>query len=52
MAAAQLGIGEGFSYEVAATLRGFYEVLTRLTNREAVISFLSRYEEHLSEFYG
>ena len=52
VAAAKFRVFEGFRYEVAATLRGFYEVLARLTNREAVISFLSRYEEHLSKFYG
>ena len=52
MAAAEFGIGEGFGYEGAATLRGLHEVFAALTNGEAVTPFLSGYEEHLSGFSG
>ena len=52
MASAQLGVGEGFGYERAATLRRFYEVFAALTNGEAVSPLLSGYEEHFSGFFG
>jgi hypothetical protein len=52
MASAEFGIGEGFGYEWAATLRSLYEVFAALTNSEAIIPLLSGYEEHLSGFFG
>ena len=52
MAAAQLGVGEGFGYERAATLRGLYEVFAALANSEAISPLLSGYEEHLLRFFG
>ena len=52
MAAAEFGIGEGFGYEGAATLRRLYEVFAALANSEAVTPLLSGYEEHSSGFFG
>lgn len=52
MAAAQLRIGEGFRYEVSATLRGLYEVFAALANGEAISPLLSGYEEHSLRFFG
>lgn len=52
MAAAQLGIGEGFRYQGATTLRGLYEVFAALANGEAVSPLLSGYEEHFLRFFG
>lgn len=52
MAAAQLGIGKGFRYQGATTLRGLYEVFAALANSEAVSPLLSGYEEHSSGFFG
>ena len=52
MAAAQLGVGEGFRYQEATTLRGLYEVFAVLANGEAISPLLSGYEEHSSRFFG
>ena len=52
MAPAQRRMREGFGYEVAATLRGIYEMLAGFADVEAVIPLLSGYEEHSSGFFG
>lgn len=52
MAAAEFGVCKGFLYEVAATLGSLYEVFAGFADGEAVIPFLSGYEEHLSRFFG
>ena len=52
MAAAELGVGEGFRYEVSATFRGLYEVFAALANSEAISPLLSGYEEHSLRFFG
>ena len=52
MAAAELGVREGFGYQGAATLRGLYEVFAALANGEAISPLLSGYEEHSSGFFG
>ncbi len=52
MAAAELGVGEGFRYQGAATLRRLHEVFAAFAYREAVTPLLSGYEEHLSGFFG
>ena len=52
MAAAELGVGEGFRYQGATTLRGFYKVFAALANSEAISPLLSGYEEHSSRFFG
>lgn len=52
MAAAELGVGKGFRYQGAATLRGLYEVFAALANGEAISPLLSGYEEHSSGFFG
>ena len=52
MTAAQLRVGESFRHEVSATLRRFNEVLTPFADIKSVSPLLSRYEEHLSGFFG
>ena len=52
MATAQLRVGEGFRHEGTATLGRFDKVLTPFADGESVSPLLSRYEEHLSGFFG
>jgi hypothetical protein len=52
MASAQLRVGEGFRHEVSATLRRFNEMLAPFADIESISPLLSRYEEHLSGFFG
>jgi hypothetical protein len=51
MTTAELGVRKGFRYERATTPRLLDEVFATLTDREAVIPFLSGDEEHLSGFF-
>ena len=51
MATAQFGVRKGFRYERATAPRLLDEVFATLTDREAVIPFLSGDEEHLSGFF-
>lgn len=52
MATAQLRVGEGFRHEVSATLGRFDEVFASFADIKSVSPLLSRYEEHLSGFFG
>lgn len=52
MATAQLRVGESFGHEVSATLGRFDEVFAPFADGESVSPLLSRYEEHLSGFFG
>jgi len=51
MATAQFRVRKGFGYEGATTPRLLDEVFATLTDREAIIPFLSGDEEHLSGFF-
>lgn len=52
MTAAQLRVREGFCHEVSATLGLLDEVFAAFADIKSVSPLLSRYEEHLSRFFG
>lgn len=52
MTAAQLRVRERFCHEVSATLGLLDEVFAAFADIKSVSPLLSRYEEHLSGFFG
>jgi hypothetical protein len=51
MTTAELGVRKGFRYKRATTPRLLDEVFATVTDREAIIPFLSGDEEHLLGFF-